>query len=827
MVTQKTNAGRFTRRRATSGKLTIPLPSAIQLWKQQLANGIARASLAISILALISGFYYAYSIQAVWLIPLYIILVALLGLVTLLPKASYTLRALGPLVLIYLMACLDMFEAGRTGSARVLLIALPVLSLLFFDLRAGVLTLGVSLLTLAVFGWLYTTGQLSVGLGVANSTNPTIWVSNTVLFTLTTVLLMVSAHYLITRLINALSKLEVNVKENEKLLSLQQAVFDATVDGILAVDPTGRVTTYNRRFAEMWNIPEEIIASRSNIPILAFVREQVENPAAFMARVEELYAHPYAEGDDVLTLRDGRIFARHSTPQRLGDEIVGRVWVLRDVTAERQAAETLKQSQRNFDLFFNTLDDLLFVLDVQGNIIHVNQTVCRKLGYTEAELIGQPVLVVHPPERQAEAACIVAAMLTGEVEFCPVPVITKDGRQIPVETRVITGEWDGRPALFGVTRDISQLKLSEEALARERNLLRTVVDTLPDIIFAKDRNGRKILSNRNDQWMLGASSEAEVVGKTDWDVYPADLAARYTAEDQPVLDEGRMFESEGSFVDPLGQRHWVLGSKRPFRDHTGEIAGLVGIYHDITQLKQAAAEREALIADLEAKNAELERFTYTVSHDLKSPLITIKGFLGFLEQDTLNGRVEQVKHDIDMIANAADKMQQLLDELLELSRIGRLVNPPQTVSLTELAHEAAGLVAGQLTARGVQVDIAPNLPTVTGDRPRLREVLENLLSNAAKFMGDQPHPHIEIGVRYAETPPVVYVRDNGIGIEPQYHDKVFGLFEKLDAVSEGTGIGLAIVKRIVETHGGQIWVESEGAGRGSAFCFTLPQSNQA
>ncbi|HOU12102.1 MAG TPA: PAS domain S-box protein [Anaerolineae bacterium] len=827
MVMQKTNAGRFTRRRATSGKLTIPLPSAIQLWKQQLANGIARASLAVSILALISGFYYAYSIQAVWLIPLYIILVALLGLVTLLPKASYTLRALGPLVLIYLMACLDMFEAGRTGSARVLLIALPVLSLLFFDLRAGVLTLGVSLLTLAVFGWLYTTGQLSVGLGVANSTNPTIWVSNTALFTLTTVLLMVSAHYLITRLINALSKLEVNVKENEKLLSLQQAVFDATVDGILAVDPTGKVTTYNRRFAEMWNIPEEIIASRSNIPILAFVREQVENPAAFMARVEELYAHPYAEGDDVLTLRDGRIFARHSTPQRLGDEIVGRVWVLRDVTAERQAAETLKQSQRNFDLFFNTLDDLLFVLDVQGNIIHVNQTVCRKLGYTEAELIGQPVLVVHPPERQAEAACIVAAMLTGEAEFCPVPVITKDGRQIPVETRVITGEWDGRPALFGVTRDISQLKLSEEALARERNLLRTVVDTLPDIIFAKDRNGRKILSNRNDQWMLGASAEAEVVGKTDWDVYSADLAARYTAEDQPVLDEGRMFESEGSFVDPLGQRHWVLGSKRPFRDHTGEIAGLVGIYHDITQLKQAAAEREALITDLEAKNAELERFTYTVSHDLKSPLITIKGFLGFLEQDTLKGRVEQVKHDIDMIANAADKMQQLLDELLELSRIGRLVNPPQTVSLTELAHEAAGLVAGQLTARGVQVDIAPNLPTVTGDRPRLREVLENLLSNAAKFMGDQPHPHIEVGVRYAETPPVVYVRDNGIGIAPQYHEKVFGLFEKLDAVSEGTGIGLAIVKRIVETHGGQIWVESEGAGRGSAFCFTLPQSNQA
>ena len=819
----QTNRGIFTRLKEGLANRSVPLPQDIQVWKQQLANGIARASLAVSIIALISGFYYAYSIKALWLIPLYIILVALLGLVTLLPKASYTLRALGPLALIYMMACLDMSEAGRTGSARVLLVALPVLSLLFFDLRAGVLTLGVSLLTLTVFGWLYSTGRLSVVPGVANSTNPTIWVSNLALFTLTTVLLMVSAHYLINRLINALSKLEVNVKEVEELLSLQQAVFDGTADGILAVDPTGRITTYNRKFVEMWNIPEAIIASRSNTPILAFVREQVENPEAFMARVEALYAHPYEEGDDVLKLKDGRIFARHSTPQRLGNEIVGRVWVLRDVTAERQAAETLKQSQRNFDLFFNTIDDLLFVLDTNGNIIHINQTVCRKLGYMETELIGQPVLAVHPPERQAEAGRIVAAMLAGEAEFCPVPVMTKDGRQIPVETRIIAGEWDGRPALFGVTRDVSQLKLSQEALARERNLLRAVVDTLPDIVFAKDREGRKILSNPGDQDVLGVDSEAEALGKTDWEIYAPEVAAKFTAEDQPVLREGTIFESEGTFVDKAGQLHWVLGSKRPFRNQAGEILGLVGVFHDITHLKQAEVEREILIADLEAKNAELERFTYTVSHDLKSPLITIKGFLGFLEQDALNGHTDQVSHDIEQIASAADKMQQLLDELLELSRIGRLVNPPQTVSLTELAHEAAGLVAGQLTARGVQVDIVPDLPSVIGDHPRLREVFENLLSNAAKFMGDQPYPRVEIGVRYNEEQPVIYVLDNGIGIAPQYQEKVFGLFEKLDAVTEGTGIGLAIVKRIVETHGGRIWVESEGQGRGSTFCFTLPQ----
>jgi PAS domain S-box-containing protein len=687
---QKTNRSTMTRLKERQSKSMPPLPQDIQIWRRQLVNGILRSSVAVAILLLFGGSYYAYSVGTLWLIPFYVVMVGLWVLITFLPKTPYTLRAWSLVVLIYTVSILDLFEAGRTGSARVFLIALPVLGLLLFDVRAGVLTLGISLLTLAGFGWLYSTARLSVLPEVANSTNLAIWMSNSAVFFFIAILLMASADYLINRLINAMRKLEVNVKENEKLLSLQQAVFDATVDGILAVDRTGKITTFNRRFMEMWAIPEEIIADRNNTSPLAFVTGQLEKPEVFVARVKELYAHPQEEGDDVFTLKDGRIFERYSRPQQLGDEIVGRVWVFRDVTAEKRAEETLRQSQRNFDLFFNTIDDLLFVLDDRGNIIHVNQTVCRKLGYAEAELVGQPVLAVHPLERQAEAGRIVAEMLAGKAEFCPVPVITQDGRQIPVETRVIAGEWDGQPALFGVTRDISRLKLSEEALEQERNLLRAVVDTLPDIIFAKDREGRKILSNRNDQWVTGAHSEVEVLGKTDWDIYPAELATQYAAEDRPVLEEGRIFESEGTFVDPLGQSHWVLGSKRSFRNQAGEIAGLVGIYHDITQLKQAAVEREALIADLEAKNAELERFTYTVSHDLKSPLITIKGFLGFLEQDARNGRIAQVEHDIEQIADAADKMQQLLDELLELSRIGRLVNPPQAVSLTELAHEAAG-----------------------------------------------------------------------------------------------------------------------------------------
>ena len=218
----------------------------------------------------------------------------------------------------------------------------------------------------------------------------------------------------------------------------------------------------------------------------------------------------------------------------------------------------------------------------------------------------------------------------------------------------------------------------------------------------------------------------------------------------------------------------------------------------------------------------MERFTYTVSHDLKSPLITIQGFLGLLEKDAIAGNIAQMQRDITYIQAAATTMQRLLNELLELSRIGRVVNPLTEVSLSDLAQEAVTLVSGQITTRGVQVHIAPDLPVVVGDRPRLPAVLQNLLDNAVKFMGAQPQPCINFGVRRDAAETVCYVRDNGRGIAPCYHEQVFGLFERLDGASDGTGIGLTLVKRIIEVHGGRIWVESAGEGHGSTFCFTMP-----
>ncbi len=257
-----------------------------------------------------------------------------------------------------------------------------------------------------------------------------------------------------------------------------------------------------------------------------------------------------------------------------------------------------------------------------------------------------------------------------------------------------------------------------------------------------------------------------------------------------------------------GARVWNASLRREVAARTAELL-------------TSAAEKERLIADLESKNAELERFSYTVSHDLKSPLVTIGTYAGLLEKSLRMGELGGVQEDVGRIQRAADRMRRLLEELLALSRVGLVVNAREDVPLKTLALEAADLVRGRLTQGSIEIQVADDLPTVRGDRVRLLEVMLNLIDNAAKFAGAGRTPRIEVGVAPDRPAPSFYVRDNGIGIDPQHQDKVFGLFDKLDPQSDGTGIGLALVRRIVEAHGGRISVESPGPGLGATFHVSL------
>jgi PAS domain S-box-containing protein len=430
-----------------------------------------------------------------------------------------------------------------------------------------------------------------------------------------------------------------------------------------------------------------------------------------------------------------------------------------------------------------------------------------------------------PPEEAIGRA------LTGNMKVwqCDYRIRTRDGqtRWIADTAVEILNEQGLSRASIGIMQDITDRKRIENELRRSEERYRLVSSVISDYTFSYvlDECGQFRLN-----WVTGAFETItgynleEFVDRGGWlaTVHPDDQ--EQNAQDMAKLRDNQRVIGELRVIHKDESARWVRVYAHPLWDAEHEqLVGIYGAVQDITDRKRAEAEREHLIGELEARNAELERFTYTVSHDLKSPLITIGGFLGFLEKDALAGNIERLQADIHRIREAANTMRRLLDDLLELSRIGRLINPAQHVPFAEIVREALALVEGQLAARGVEVTVADGLPNIYGDRTRLVEVLQNLLDNAAKFMGDQPRPHITLGVRTHGDERVFYVQDNGIGIDQKYHQKVFGLFEKLDAAAAGTGIGLALVNRIVDVHGGRIWVESSGPGQGTTFCFTIPE----
>lgn len=375
------------------------------------------------------------------------------------------------------------------------------------------------------------------------------------------------------------------------------------------------------------------------------------------------------------------------------------------------------------------------------------------------------------------------------------------------------------------TRESSERLAAEAALRESMERYRLITTVSSDYTFSTamtEEQGLRL------NWVAGAFEAItgftyeDYVARGGWlaalhpgDAAQNDLDLKTLQQNSPIASELRTLRRDGSV-------RWVRVYAHPVWDEARQrLKGIYGAVQDISERKAAEAEREALIRELEGRNAELERFTYTVSHDLKSPLITIRGFLGHIELSAIEGRLDAVRADMERVFKATAKMHHLLDDLLQLSRIGRLAKPPVAVPFEAIVRDALDRTHGRLTEHKAVVEVESSLPMVCVDRDRLVEVMQNLIDNAAKFMGDQTDPHLWIGIRDRGTERAFFVRDNGAGIEPQHRERVFNLFDKLDAKSEGTGVGLALVKRIVDVHGGRIWVESAGLGEGSTFLFTL------
>lgn len=378
-------------------------------------------------------------------------------------------------------------------------------------------------------------------------------------------------------------------------------------------------------------------------------------------------------------------------------------------------------------------------------------------------------------------------------------------------------------------------RVEEQVRAQER-FLESIVENIPDMIFVKDaRELRFVRFNRAGEELLGYSRD-DLLGKNDYDFFPPEEAEFFTRKDREVLARGAVVDipSEPIHTRHKGLRH-LHTKKIPILDAEGRPEYLLGISEDITERKRAEDALARRTEELARSNADLEQFAYVASHDLQEPLRKIRSFGEVLAEEAGASLAPEARHHLERIQNAATRMQALIDDLLTLSRVTTQASPFVRVDLGAIAREVISDLEVSITEKRARVDLEP-LPSIDADPVQMRQLLQNLVSNALKFHAGSTPPEVRIHARVAQdrsdggdegdgagaTCDLV-VEDHGIGFDPKHAERIFKPFQRLHArdAYQGTGIGLAICKRIAERHGGRIAVTSD-PGKGSTFTVTLP-----
>jgi len=376
--------------------------------------------------------------------------------------------------------------------------------------------------------------------------------------------------------------------------------------------------------------------------------------------------------------------------------------------------------------------------------------------------------------------------------------------------------------------DITAQKRAEEELAHERNLLRTLIDTIPDLIYVKDSAGRLLVVNRALASLLGAASPEALLGKTDLDCHPEALARSLWADDQKVMSSGEaLINREECPADFRGNANWVLTTKVPLRDSSGQIMGLMSVSRDITSRKRAEKEIETARDAAEAANRAKSEFLANMSHEIRTPLNGIMGMTELALETALNA--EQREY-LEAVKLSADSLLSVINDVLDFSKIeaGKLELSPIEFDLRAQLQEIFRLMAGPARLKGLRLEctVAPDISRlIYGDPTRLRQVVVNLLGNAVKFT-DQGEVSLQVFKEREDEGGLnlhFVVQDTGIGIAAAKQTAVFEAFAQADGSTTrrygGTGLGLTISQRLVQMMGGRIWVESE-EGHGSRFHFT-------
>ncbi len=541
------------------------------------------------------------------------------------------------------------------------------------------------------------------------------------------------------------------------------------------------------------------------------------------------------------------------------------VSIIHDAADRHVLEESIVQSESRLRFAEQVAELGHWVLDLENNSYWFSEGALDLLGLDDPE---QPVATLRQMILPDERAKMIEAHNRLVLEGIPYNVLLRferpDGRIIDLNSQ---GIYDSREnQIFGILHDITEtreamrllssrtaffnrlavgtvivllgivsllyyavrrsknaeeaLKVSKAQMQENLDMTELLLNSTAEGIYGVDRRGICTFCNSAALKLLGYRHQDDLIDRNihdkihhshaDGSPFPAQECPLFTHfEEQIHSDEELFWRSDGSGV-PVEYRSYPL-------QRQGVNIGAVVTFLDIS-------ERKAQQAALQKKNQELEDFVYSVSHDLKSPLVTIKSFLRMLQQDLQEQKPEQVDEDLRYINGAADRMDNLLAGLLQLSRIGRIESPPQTFDVATLIEETLVSLSGHLREKQINVRVEDIPYQLYGDPVRLGQIWQNLIENAGKYLGEQSQPQIDIGVKDKNGDPTFFVRDNGIGIDPQHAQRIFALFAQLDPQSPGCGIGLPMIKKIVELYQGKVWFESEGKDKGCCFYFTLPRA---
>lgn len=570
-----------------------------------------------------------------------------------------------------------------------------------------------------------------------------------------------------------------------------------------------------------------LYASPASIDILGYTPEELLHKSAFdfintqeVPRIRESL-ESILDNKSIDTVfyqlkhKSGRLVwveTKSKTIRNEKGEVIEVIALTRDISDRKQMELSIAEQGKSLSTIVNNVPVVLFQINSMGIFTLSEGKGLEKIGLKPGQVVGMSAYDVY--KDFPDIVDQIKRAINGELVHALIDVnsIIFEVSYTPVKSP------DGKIAsILGMAIDITERKQVEDALKENEQRFRTLFESmaegvaLHELVFNEEGTpvNYRILEV-NPSYTLHTGIDH----RTSKNLLATDLYGTttppYFEEFTAVALTGQSYHYE-TYFPPL-DRYFRISVVSPGKNRFATV------FEDVTAQKRREKE-------LKDKNSELERFTYTVSHDLKSPLVTIKGFLGMLEQDISANSKENVEDDMKRIKAATDKMSDLLNDLLELSRVGRIINPPVLVSMGDLISDTIEILDGIIKQQNATIEVQENMPEISVDKQRMKEVWQNLIENSIKFR-TQNDPVIHISFEEEGELYIFSISDNGIGLDEKYYETIFGLFNKLDNKTEGTGIGLALVRRIIDVHGGQIWAESNESGQGLRIRFSIPKKNK-